>query len=76
MLQFSEIETRRAKAGIEQNQLCDKAGVHAMTYSKLKNRPGKRGATEDTLKKLKSALDDLVEEKLRDLKETGGQGHG
>lgn len=67
-MEFSEIETRRAKARIDQKELCQTAGVHATTYSRLKVRPGGFGASERTLKKLKAALDKLAPEKE--------QGHG
>lgn len=62
MLQFSEIEKRRALAGIEQKVLAAKAGLHPQSYSKLK-KPSKHGATENTLKKLSAALVDLEAEK-------------
>ena len=61
MLQFSEIETRRAAAGIEQAALAAKAGMHAQTYSKLKGKT-KRGPTEATLKRLTEALQVLEQE--------------
>lgn len=73
MLDFSSIETRRETAGIEQKELCQRAGVHHQTYSKLKNRPGAQGATEQTLKKLKTALDALVAERMRKLMGTAGE---
>ncbi|TIL53797.1 helix-turn-helix transcriptional regulator [Mesorhizobium sp.] len=73
MLDFSDIEIRRETARIEQKELCERAGVHHQTYSKLKNRPGAQGATEQTLKKLKTALDALVAERMRNLKETTGE---
>jgi len=72
VLDFSTIEIRRETAGIEQKELCQRAGVHHQTYSKLKNRPGAQGATETTLKKLKTALDDLVAERMRKLAATSG----
>lgn len=62
MLQFSEIEKRRAAAGIEQKALAAKAGLHPQSYSKLK-KPTKHGATEGTLKKLSAALAELEAEK-------------
>ena len=60
---FSDIEAKRAKAAIEQGALCRRAGVHFMTYSRLKNRPGKAGPTERTLRRLTDALDAMIEEK-------------
>ncbi|RUW50972.1 hypothetical protein [Mesorhizobium sp. M8A.F.Ca.ET.021.01.1.1] len=69
MLEFSDIETRRAAARIDQNELCQRANVHFMTYSRLKNRPGKHGATERTLKRLHVALDALVVERKGALNE-------
>lgn len=61
-MSFVDIETRRAAAGIDQKLLCQRAGMHAQAYSKLKNRPGKKGATEETLRKLTDALDKLIAE--------------
>jgi predicted transcriptional regulator len=76
MMQFSEIEQRRSAVGIEQKALCKKAGVHQMTYSRLKTRP-EFGTTEKTLTKLETALDALVAERMRKLKEaTGEQANG
>ena len=57
---FSDIEAKRAKAAIEQGALCRRAGVHFMTYSRLKNRPGKAGPTERTLRRLTDALDAMT----------------
>lgn len=62
-MSFTEIEQRRAKAGIDQKALCAKAGVHEQTYSRLKNRPGTRGAGEATLRALSGALEQLIEER-------------
>lgn len=62
MLQFSEIDRRRAEAGIEQKELAARAGLHPQTYSRLR-RPSPRGATEATLKRLTRALDELMAER-------------
>ncbi|MBB4649264.1 transcriptional regulator with XRE-family HTH domain [Aminobacter niigataensis] len=67
MLGFEDIELRRDAARIEQKELCERAGVHLQTYSRLKNRPGSLGATTRTLKKLKSALDELIGERVQAL---------
>lgn len=67
MLGFSDIETRRAAARIDQKELCERAAVHFMTYSRLKKRPGKNGATERTLEKLNTALSELVAERKQAL---------
>lgn len=72
MMQFSDIEQRRSAVGIEQKALCKRAGVHQMTYSRLKTRPDEFGTTETTLKKLETALEALVAERLRKLTETTG----
>ncbi|NTF67718.1 helix-turn-helix domain-containing protein [Rhizobium rhizogenes] len=58
---FSEIETRRAAAGIEQKTLCDRANVHQTTYTARKN--GRRSMSERTLKRLDDALTALILEK-------------
>ncbi len=73
MMQFSDIEQRRSAVGIEQKVLCKKAGVHQMTYSRLKTRPGEFGTTEKTLTKLEAALDTLVAERMRALAEISGE---
>lgn len=73
MLPFKEIEMRREAARIEQKELCRRAGVHFQTYTRLKNRPGAQGASENTLTKLVEALDELVAERIVNLKE---QAHG
>lgn len=62
MLQFSEIDRRRAAAGIEQKTLARRAGLHPQSYSKLR-RSTPRGPTEATLKRLTEALDALIAEK-------------
>jgi len=64
VLDFADIDVRRDAARIEQKELCERAGVHLQTYSRLKNRPGSLGATERTLKKLKTALDQLIKERV------------
>lgn len=64
---FPEIEARREKAGIDQIELCKRAGVHPTSYSARKS--GRSGMNERTLKKLVVALDALVAEKLVDVTE-------
>lgn len=59
---FSDIEDSRRTAKIGQAALCARAGVHPTTYSRLKNRAGRLGASERTLTKLKRALDALIRE--------------
>lgn len=73
MMQFSDIEQRRSAVGIEQKALCKRAGVHQMTYSRLKTRPREFGTTERTLTKLETALEDLIAERMRKLSETVGK---
>ncbi len=58
---FSDIETRRAAAGIDQKTLCERAGVHETTYTARKN--GRRTLSERTIKKLDVALIELINEK-------------
>lgn len=58
---FSEIETRRELAGIDQSELCKRAGVHPTTYTARKN--GRTGMREATIARLAEALDALLEEK-------------
>ncbi len=62
MLQFSEIERRRALSGIQQKVLAEKAGLTPQAYAKLK-RPTKHGPTETTLRRLTEALTALTEER-------------
>lgn len=71
MQEFVDIEHRRDIARIKQKELCKRAGVHLQTYSRLKNRPGSLGASERTLKKLKSALDEMVHERVKALTNEG-----
>lgn len=58
---FSEIEERRALAGIDQRALCQRAGVHETTYTARKN--GRRTLSERTINKLEEALDAMIVEK-------------
>lgn len=58
---FSQIEAKRAAAGIEQKELCRRANVHETTYTARKN--DRRSVSERTLKKLETALDELITEK-------------
>lgn len=60
-MSFQDIEERRRRARIGQSELCETAGIHTTTYSRLKNRPGRQGATEATLLKLSAALDKIAE---------------
>lgn len=62
---FSEIETRREKAGIGQVELCKRAKVHPTTYTARKN--GRTGMRETTLRRLDAALDALIAEKRASL---------
>lgn len=61
MRPFSEIDQERAQAGIDQKELATRAGMKPQTYTKLK-RPGRRGATEATLKRLAEALETIIAE--------------
>lgn len=63
MLSFTEIEKLRDKAGIAQADLCARAQIHPTTYSRQKLRPGRFGASERTITRLKTALDALIQEK-------------
>jgi transcriptional regulator with XRE-family HTH domain len=58
---FAQIEAKRAAAGIEQKELCLRAKVHETTYTARKN--DRRSVSERTLKKLETALDELISEK-------------
>ncbi|MGG7535329.1 helix-turn-helix domain-containing protein [Rhizobium sp. 12,4] len=72
---FSDIEARRAAAGIDQKALCHRAGVHQTTYTARKN--GRRNVSETTLKKLDEALSALILEKkatIDDLVDDEGSG--
>lgn len=60
---FQDIEARRSAAAIDQKVLCERAGVDPSTYSQIKNKRRRRGGYIDTLEKLSSALDALVEER-------------
>lgn len=60
---IADIDHARALAGINQKVLCKRADVNQSTYSQLKN--GHREAYARTLRKLRSALAELVEEKER-----------
>jgi len=62
---FSDIETRRSAAGIDQKLLCDRANVHVTTYTARKS--GRRTVSERTLKKLDHALNELIGEKQKTL---------
>lgn len=64
---FSEIEKKRAAAGIDQKTLCARAEVHETTYTARKS--GRRTLSEKTLKKLDDALSALIEEKAAALEE-------
>ncbi|WP_319519846.1 helix-turn-helix transcriptional regulator [uncultured Martelella sp.] len=67
---FSEIEKRRAAAGISQADLCQRAGVHPTTYTARK--ANRRTVSERTLQKLKTALDEMVSERLEVMRERTG----
>lgn len=54
---ITEIDERRARAGLLQKELCRRAGIDATTYSLLKK--GRRGAYARTLEKLSAALDQV-----------------
>jgi len=58
---FPEIEQRRELAGIDQAELCKRAGVHPTTYSARKS--GRRTMHENTLRRLDDALNSLIREK-------------
>lgn len=66
---FPEIEERREKAGIDQAELCKRAGVHPTTYTARKN--GRAGMREATISKLDEALEALIREKTAQLVELG-----
>ncbi|MGV0912409.1 helix-turn-helix domain-containing protein [Martelella sp. FOR1707] len=68
---FSEIETKRAGAGISQADLCKRAGVHPTTYTARK--AGRRTVSERTLRKLSGALDELIAERLEAMTAEGGR---
>lgn len=58
---FSDIEAKRARAGIPQKELCERAGVHPTRYTARKS--GRSGLSERTLKKLEDALEELLRER-------------
>lgn len=58
---FSQVEARRAAVGIEQKELCQRAGVHETTYTARKSE--RRGMSERTLKKLDEALEEIIAER-------------
>ena len=60
---IADIDRARALAGINQKVLCQRADVNQSTYSQLKK--GHREAYARTLRKLRSALAELVEETER-----------
>ena len=65
MQTFEEIDTRRARLGITQRDLCLTADVNASTYSRCKERGYE--PTPRTLRKLSAALEALTEEKRAEL---------
>lgn len=69
---FEEIETRRAKAGIDQAELCRRAGIHPTSYTARKS--GRRAMRETTLASLKQALDMLIRERGQDMDEARAAG--
>lgn len=64
-MMFEQIEAMRERAGIAQADLCQRAGVHQTSYARRKRKGG--GMRETTLAALKIALDELVDEKRREL---------
>lgn len=66
MQTFEEIDTRRARLGITQRDLCAKADVNASTYSRCKESGHQ--PTRRILKKLSAALDALMLEKRDEVK--------
>ncbi|MCF6368313.1 helix-turn-helix domain-containing protein [Rhizobium halophilum] len=67
---FPQIEARRAAAGILQKDLCERAAVHETTYTARKS--GRRALSETTLKKLETALEELIKERQEQLLKIGG----
>lgn len=65
MQTFEEIDTRRARLGITQRDLCLTADVNASTYSRCKEQGYE--PTSRTLRKLSAALEALTEEKRAEL---------
>ena len=61
-LDFSAIETRRLQLGVVQAELCRRASVDPVTYSRLKQR--KHVATQTTLRKLADVLEIMAEERV------------
>lgn len=68
---FSDIEQRRELAGIDQAELCKRAGVHPTTYTARKS--GRRDMRENTIRRLESALSDLIAEKRDQIIEAHNQ---
>lgn len=67
---FSEIEARREKAGVQQKELCARAGVHPTRYTARKN--GRSGLSERSLKRLSEALDVIIGERRDALNDVMG----
>ena len=57
---FDEIEAKRAKWGIPQKRLCERAKVHPTRYTARKR--GRTSMRDDTIRRLNIALDELVTE--------------
>lgn len=62
-MDFADIDKSRQAAGIQQKELCLRAGVNQSTYSQLKRGRRGRGGYVGTLNKLASAVEQLVKEK-------------
>lgn len=65
MQTFEEIDTRRARLGITQRDLCLTADVNASTYSRCKDEGYE--PTTRTLRKLSRALEQMTEKKRAEL---------
>lgn len=71
MTSFEKIDERRAKAGITRKALYQAAGVNKETWRRTVQ--GTTSPNMRTLEKLKSALDELVDKRLKALKDEGGE---
>ncbi|WP_392391308.1 helix-turn-helix domain-containing protein [Ochrobactrum sp. 19YEA23] len=61
-MNFSDLESNRTRLGVTQRALCERAGVHYMTYSSIKN--GRQIPNVRTLQKLEQALIAIEQERL------------
>ena len=71
MTSFEKIDERRAKAGITRKALYQAAGVNKETWRRTVK--GTTSPNTRTLQKLKTALDELVDERRKALTDEGSE---